>query len=132
MNRAAATAPQVLYIDADDPAGAALPLGGGACGVARVVGIAAARRALEQERFDLIVLDPRACGEAASVLLLDALPARNGTTAVLLYCEQMPSEACRDRANLLLLKHMTTAPALWAMIAALAASSAGAASRELW
>lgn len=129
MNRAAARAPlQLLQIDIDagedavdmiDPAGA--------FGVVRVAGAGEARRALALQRYDLIVLDPGAAGEAAGVILLDTLPAKNVTTPVLLLCDLAPSEAWHDRANLVLLKHMTAAPALWRTIRALTGSALPAA-----
>lgn len=113
-----------------DAAGLLDPSGsGGGCSVTRVAGVAEARRALALQRYDLIVLDPGAAGEAASVVLLDTLPAKNLTTPVLLLCDYVPSEACRDRANLLLLKQSTAAHTLWATIVALVGGSSGAASR---
>lgn len=120
---------RLLQIDADagDALGALAPSGSG-CELTRVSGVIDARRALELHGYDLIVLDPGAVGDAASVVLLDTLPAANEATPVLLYCDYLPSEACRDRANLLLLKS-TAAQALWAMIRALAASNNAAAPR---
>jgi hypothetical protein len=126
VNGGAASAPLwLLQIDTEVASGATagLDASAGAGAVTHKVGLAEARRALTLHRYAVIVLDPGAAGEAASMVLLDTLPAKNQTTPVLLYCDDLPSEACRDRANLALLKKSTAAPALWAMIRALAGSA---------
>ncbi|MET0859098.1 MAG: hypothetical protein ABWY27_20290 [Telluria sp.] len=116
-----AAQPLLLQIDADAAGGNVSVLAGAVstCHVVRVAGLAAARRALTLDCYDLIVLDPGAAGELASIVLLDTLPHKNQTTPVLFYCDYAPSEACRDRANSLLLKDATPPATLRATIGAL-------------
>lgn len=129
MNRDTAVAPlRLLQIDTD--AAYAVDLIATGCSVLRLVGVDDARRALMLQRFDLILLDPGAIGDAASVVLLDTLPQRNVATPVMLFCDYLPSEACRDRANLCLLKQSKIAPNLLAMIRVLVSRQASSGIRR--